>query len=288
MAPSARRLIDYAFETLTEIYNNDLDMGHAVATEYHCDPDSSIQYSTFLEKHLEKPSTLKKRAIEIAVNLWMCTSDLHKLAKDQRDELDDLRKQLLESQQTVIELQKQKLHEKSETVSEMKEVVKAELKTYSSVTGEGSYSVPAASSAQLRKVVKTTVEEEERSRNVVVFGLSEDNESVEKTEQLVAEVCEQLGEKPRVLSCSRIGLKREGATRPILVNLATATSAQQLLYRAKGLRDWEKYGKVYIGPDRTREERVDRKGLVEKLKKRREEEPGKSFIIKGNDVILKS
>ena len=65
---------------------------------------------------------MKKRVIEIeiAVNLWMCTSDFHKLAKDQPNELDDLRKQLLESQQIVIELQRQKLQEKSETASEMK------------------------------------------------------------------------------------------------------------------------------------------------------------------------
>ena len=56
------------------------------------------------------------------------------------------------------------------------------------------------STAQLRKVVRTTVEEEERSRNVIVFGLSEDKGSQENTEDLVAEVCEQVGEKPRVLA----------------------------------------------------------------------------------------
>ena len=50
------------------------------------------------------------------------------------------------------------------------------------------------STAQLRKVVRTTVEEEERSRNVIVFGLSEDKGSQENTEDLVAEVCEQVGE----------------------------------------------------------------------------------------------
>ena len=287
MTSAARKLLDNALETLLEIYCDELDL--AARTEFHCDPDSSVQHSMDLQKHLEKPSTLKKRAIEIAVRLWDCTSDLHKLAKDQRDELDELRTQLLASQRTVIELQKQKLQEKSETVSEMKEVVKAELKSYSSVTSQGTSSTvsPTTATAQIRKLVKTTVEVEERSRNVIVFGLRENNESGERTEDLVAEVCEQVGEKPRVLACSRIGVKRDGATRPILVCLASAASAQQLLYRAKGLKDWEKYGRVFVGPDRTREERVVRKGLVEELKKLREKEPGKSYIIRKNDVILK-
>ena len=99
---SFRCLIDHAFETLSEIYSLDLDLGARV--EYHCDQDSSIQHSADLLKYLEKPSTLKKRAINIAVSLWMCTSDLHKLAKDLHDEIAELRKQLLGSQQTVIEL----------------------------------------------------------------------------------------------------------------------------------------------------------------------------------------
>ena len=287
MTSCARLLIDNAFETLSEIYCEDLDLG--VKTEYHCDPDSSIQYSADLQKHLEKPSTLKKRAISIAVNLWMCTSDLHKLAKDQRDELDELRKQLLECQQTVIDLQKQKLQEQSEAVSEIKEAVKTQLESYSSVASSGinSVAVTANSTAQLRKVIKSTVEEEERSRNVVVFGLSEDSESEKRTEDLVAEVCEKVGEKPRVLTCSRIGMKREGTTRPILVSLASASSVQQLLYRAKELRDWDKYGRVFLGPDRSREEQVNRKGLVDRLKKMREDEPGKSFVIRGDTVVLK-
>lgn len=112
--------------------------------------------------------------------MWDCTADLHKLAKDQRDELDDLKTELLESQRTVIKLQKQKMQEKTETVSEMKEVVKAELQSYASVTSPGTSSIvsPTAYTAQLRKLVKTTVEVEERSikaevptRNFVITKL---------------------------------------------------------------------------------------------------------------------
>lgn len=83
---------------------------------------------------------------------------------------------------TVIWLQIHKLQEKSKTVSEMKEVVKALLKSYSSVASPGTspVAVPTTSKAQLKQIVNSTVEEEERSRNVVVFGLREDNVSSEE------------------------------------------------------------------------------------------------------------
>ena len=59
------------------------------------------------------------------------------------------------------------------------------------------------------------------------------------------------------------------------------------VYRAKELKGWEKYGKVFVGPDRTREERVVRKGLVQELKNLREKEPDKNYVIRQNVVILK-
>ena len=119
-----------------------------------------------------------------------------------------------------------------------------------------------------------------------MFGLREMDGTAEDTKKLVDEICEQVGEKPRVMGCTRVGTKREGATRPILVSLENAASAQQLLYRASELKGWDKYGKVFMGPDRTKEERLARKELVHELKRKREGEPGKRFVIRRNDVVL--
>ena len=135
--------------------------------------------------------------------------------------------------------------------------------------------------------MKTVVEEEDRSRNLVVFGLREMDESVEDTEKLVDEICEQIGEKPRVITSTRVGPKREGATRPIIVSLESAVSVQQLLYRARELKGWEKYGKVFMGPDCSKDERLARKELVQELKRKREGEPGKRFVIRSNEVVLR-
>ena len=53
------------------------------------------------------------------------------------------------------------------------------------------------------------------------------------------------------------------------MGLESAASVQQLLYRARELKGWEKYGKVFMGPDRTKEERVAREELVQELKIKR-------------------
>ena len=266
-----------------------MDLGQPVQAEYNSETFDQSSEADRVQQYLEKRTTKKEKSIEIAVALWSTAANLHKLAKDQRDEISDLRKQLMESQGSFIALQQQKLQEKSETASELKEVMKTELKLYSGVVGQSTSTAPVTvpSTAQLRKVVKTVVEEEDRSRNLVVFGLREMDESVEDTEKLVDEICEQIGEKPRVITSTRVGPKREGATRPILVSLESAASVQQLLYRARELKGWEKYGKVFMGPDRSKDERVARKELVQELKRKREGEPGKRFVIRSNEVVLR-
>ena len=57
--------------------------------------------------------------------------------------------------------------------------------------------------------------------------------------------------------------------------------------RAKELKGWDKHGKMFIGPDRSREERAVRKELVQELRRKRDEEPGKNFVIRRNEVILR-
>ena len=71
------------------------------------------------------------------------------------------------------------------------------------------------------------------------------------------------------------------------MSLESAVSVQQLLYRARELKGWEKYGKVFMGPDRSKDERVARKELVQELKIKREGEPGKRFVIRSNEVVLR-
>ena len=98
----------------------------------------------------------------------------------------------------------------------------------------------------------------------------------------------ELGEKPKI-EASRIGLnkpkdKKQVADRPVKVTLTSSTIVQQILTRARHLRSSELFGKVFISPDRSPEERAEQQKLVLELKKRSNDQPDKRHFIKGGKV----
>ena len=85
--------------------------------------------------------------------------------------------------------------------------VKVDLKSYSSVVrshGCNETKEPL-SQATLKKIVKDVVQEEDRSKNVIVFRLEEeDNEDFSAT---VSELLQTMEEKPCMEAC-RVGMKK--------------------------------------------------------------------------------
>ena len=69
---------------------------------------------------------------------------------------------------------------------------------------------------KLKLAVKSGIQEEDRSRNVIVFGLRE--EASEQVEKQVSELFSEIGEKSRI-QASRIGKKFTDSTtiRPVKV-----------------------------------------------------------------------
>ena len=54
----------------------------------------------------------------------------------------------------------------------------------------------------------------------------------------------------------------------------------QILRNASRLKDSNKYQGVFLGPDRTKGERNERRKLVEALKKKLDAEPSSKFVIR--------
>ena len=104
----------------------------------------------------------------------------------------------------------------------------------------------------LKTVLKSVVAEEDRSRNLVVYGLKE--EEGEQLSALVSEVLEELDEKPRFEAC-RVGRKAASspAIRPVKITLPSSTAAHQILMKTGRLRLVEKLKAVFICPDRSSE-----------------------------------
>ncbi len=159
----------------------------------------------------------------------------------------DLKTQLIKSQLSVIKLQSELLSSKDDQLISLQKTVevsvqdsvKAEFHSYSSVVQKNLPTVEAFNSETVKKAVKEVVEEGDRNRNEMLFGLPEEDE--EKLVTRVSDIFEMLGEKPRI-EASRIGASA-CKVRPRLVKftLANSTTIRQILSRAKELRQDTKY-----------------------------------------------
>ena len=193
-----------------------------------------------------------------------------------RSELNSTKSDLVASLKQVIGLQEQIILSKEQNLQSVQKVVatsvsesmKAEIKSYSQVVKSSSSGPSQISSEALKNVVKSAVQEGDRSKQLMVFGLpEEENENLASS---VEEVFRQLGVKP-VTECCRIG--KTGSKehpRPVKVILSSASTAKNIIIQARKLRHSEKFKSVFVRPDRSLEERATHKQLFEELKRRRE------------------
>jgi hypothetical protein len=89
--------------------------------------------------------------------------------------------------------------------------LKEQFKSYSEAAAENVMVCPSeglTDPATLKKVVKSVVQEEDRSKNVIIFGLLERKD--EKVDERVQEVFQELGLKP-TLHASRVGKIVQGS-----------------------------------------------------------------------------
>ena len=162
--------------------------------------------------------------------------------------------------------------------------VKEEFKSYSSVVGNSQpAAAPVISPEALKTVVKTVVAEEDRSRNLLVFGLPDDEE--EQLEEKISEVLETVGQKPKI-EVQRLGKKKTStSTRPVKVRLSSSLIVHQILDNARKLRLSAKFKTVFLSPDRSIEERKVRKELITNMKAKALSEPDKKFYIKEGQIF---
>ena len=147
----------------------------------------------------------------------------------------------------IIRLQREALRSKDEQLKSLQtavqttvqDTVQTEIRSYGDVLKAPS--APAITTATFRKVVKDVIEDEDRSKNLLVFGLSE--EVGEQLDVKLSSVFMDLGEKPRV-EAVRFG--RHAATgnskcRPVKVTLGSSTAVQQILSKARALKQTENW-----------------------------------------------
>ncbi|KAL5259237.1 hypothetical protein ACHWQZ_G003816 [Mnemiopsis leidyi] len=222
----------------------------------------------------------------------------HNLIINQRVHVSQNQCRMIELQDQVISLQERLLSAK-EGLSKAKEVseqFKSEIvnsfqkgvssavkKSFSDVVKSSGINNSAAtiSTESIKSVAKQIVLEEELGKNIMIFGLcEEDNENICTK---VSEVLESLGEKPRVMAC-RIGKKLPSEIRPVKVSFSGSSIVQQILKKSSKLCGIEKFKRVFLAPDRTAEERAQHRELVLELKRRAEVEKDKKLFIREGKI----
>jgi hypothetical protein len=200
-----------------------------------------------------------------------------------------MKTEALADKAAVILLQSDLLKSKNAEIESMRTAVQ---ETVHSSVQEGiqSYSAAVASNTastapvftpeSLKKVVRTVMVEEDRNKNLLVFGLADE----ENVEQAVSELFLELGEKPRVQAVNRIGGKCSTPARPVIVTLASATSVNEILSKTSRLKKTERYKSVYVCPDRSPKEREARKQLVVDLKKAMADQPNLYHYIRAGTI----
>ena len=138
----------------------------------------------------------------------------------------------------------------------------------------------------VESAVKSAVEEEDRTKNLMMFGVVEEKE--EELEKKILEVLEQVDEKPRVAECSRIGNTKKGEVRPIKVTIYSADAVHRILSKAGRLKKTEAYQTVFLAADRTVKERAARKRLVEQLKQKQQTEPDQYHFVRNDKICSRS
>jgi hypothetical protein len=224
-------------------------------------------------------------------------SEQNDLIKKLKDDASSLKTELIASQQKIIGLQEDLLDSKTAQVSVLqstvKDTMKAELSSHSSsvqqavqsqirsswseITAKG-HRQNITSEAKLKEVVKSAVAEEDKSKNIMIFGKEElPDEDISAT---VAEVMHELNEKPRIVECFRVGSFEQGKSRPIKVRLTSFDTVANVLRNAKHLKNSGNNKATFIGPDRSKEERDEHKKLVDRMKTMMEDQPDKYHFIR--------
>lgn len=130
---------------------------------------------------------------------------------------------------------------------------------------------------EVRKEVKENTAEERRKKRLIVFGMRED----EDDKQQVEEMLEKMEVEKMVVKVERMR-KREGegdVIKPVIVEFASEKDKWEVLEKKANLRKEERWKKVFLELDLSREKREERRQKAmerkEKKKQDREEEEKK-------------
>ena len=211
---------------------------------------------------------------------------------NQRVHISSYKSDIIQLQTDLIDAQKKSIERfdnkvtqfKNEISKTVQDTVESGLsKSYSAVVQSQTESSSVVTKDTLKSVAKQVVVEEGLSRNIMMFGLQEDEE--EDLSQKVAVVFGHLGEKPRIEAIRMGKSSQTGTALPVKISLSSSVIIRHILSKSRKLRETEEFKVVFLAPDRTVEERERQKVLIVERKRKVAEDPNRRHYIRGNKVV---
>ena len=225
----------------------------------------------------------KEYVVQFAVNLGKLLKSSQVLLKRAPGDLDSLKVDQLQNKSQLSRVQDELAVKKSVHLDAVKNTVEEKLSSWSAVVKKNSSS-NKISQMEMKKAVKSAINESDREFNVIMFNVEEQNDddtSENYDDDTALEIKDSAGVSTveGEFTTERIGTLDKNKNRPLKVNFDFKSTAFDLLAKSKNLKDDEQYGSVFIVPDRSREERIEHRKLVEQLKLIRTQNPNKRCYI---------
>ena len=222
--------------------------------------------------------------------LLRVVSGSQQMLRSAAEQIDALKSENMQLQNNVIGLQNEVTQKTSDDLQSVTSTVAAEMKTWAGVVAESCRN--SVSPLKIKEAVKSAVIEEDRSQNFLVvqiliyialflvYGVEENADD----DQILKDVLQQIDAKPEVVEHYRIGMLKERRNRPIKVRLKRQGAVRDVLRNAKKLKEAEKLASIFISPDRSEEERLAHKQLIDEMRRMRNEDSTKYFFIRRGAV----
>ena len=202
----------------------------------------------FNEKVLNTNQIKKSDLATTIMSLVNILDSTHSVLKSASVKIEELSSDQVEDKKTIIQLQKKSLESMDKEVAAVQSTVKSEIRTFAEIVK--SENKISATSQKIQRAVKSAVSEDQRSKNVVIFGLQEEG----KIDRLRARVTVLVkliveGETPPIKGVIRIGTAKDGVCRPVRVTFESKEVAISVSSNAKNLRQNPVYKSTYVSPE---------------------------------------
>ena len=207
------------------------------------------------------------------------------ICKSAAGKIDELKTEQIGLQSKLIGLQ-------TGQMDSLKSTVKAELDTglrsWCDVVKKNTSHIQSSLLTTTKKSVKQVMEkvneEEKRSANLMIYGLPEvENEDIVKSVESVYHSMNIPAPKTNI-DLYRIGTKQVGKIRPIRLECQNSGDVDYALVHSKRLKSSEHHSTVYLGPDRSKEQRLEHSALVRKMKDLISSDPTRHYFIRNKKV----